>query len=83
MALHLLLAYDLYDLARSPVALTLTLVSRTGAARMMERPQTRTRQRRQLVIVHRDRDLIGKTITMNLEGGSNIVQLQSQTLGSA
>ena len=45
----------------------LTLVSRTGAARMIESPQTRTRHLLQLVMVHKDRDRIGKTITINLK----------------
>lgn len=39
----------------------------TGAARSRDNPQTTTSERRKLVIVQRDLDFIGKTMTMNLK----------------
>ena len=43
-----------------------TFVLRTGDAKIRDNPQTTKSDRRQLVIVHRDLDLMGITMTMNL-----------------
>lgn len=45
----------------------ITLVQSTGAAKIMESPQTTISDLLQLVMVHKDLDFIGKTITINLK----------------
>ena len=42
------------------------MVQRTGAAKIMDSPQTTISDLRQLVMVHRDLDFMGNTMTMNL-----------------
>ena len=44
-----------------------TLVQSTGAANIMESPQTTISDLLQLVMVHKDLDFIGKTMTINLK----------------
>lgn len=47
--------------------MSFTLVHKTGAAKIKLNAQTTIKERLQLVMVHRERDFIGKTMTMNLE----------------
>ena len=44
-----------------------TFVYKTGAARRSDNPQTKKTPLLRLVMVHRDLDFIGKTITINLK----------------
>ena len=44
-----------------------TFVYKTGAARRSDNPQTTIRDLLRLVMVQRDLDFIGKTITINLK----------------
>ena len=49
------------------IAVFFTFVYKTGAARRSDNPQTKKTPLLRLVMVHRDLDFIGKTITINLK----------------
>ena len=53
---------------------------KTGAARRSDNPQTKKTPLLRLVMVHRDLDFIGKTITINLKFEKISYMLENETI---